>query len=231
MNRIDRLMSLITTMQSKKVTPLSLLSEKFQVSERTIYRDLKSLIEMGVPIEHETDKGYRILEGFFLPPLSLTLDEANALILTAALAEKFSDQSTQKLVDQAMVKIKSVLHGKDKSVVDQWQSQISIYRSPMDVPPGDYLTSIQKAISGDWILKMNYTNNLLITSDREVEPIGLTFYTNQWHMIAWCWNRKAYRDFKVKNINQLYLTSSSFRKSDHLDLNGYILSLSQSPLT
>src|SRR3954471_8224062 len=128
MNRIDRLVAILTTLQSRKFATAGYIADKYQISERTVYRDLKALGEIGVPIEFEVNKGYAILQGFFLPPISLTSEEANALILITTLSVKFADKTTRKNIENAVSKIKSVLKKKDKDTADFLQTQISIYK-------------------------------------------------------------------------------------------------------
>ncbi len=81
MNRIDRLMGIMTLLQSKKYCAIGKLCDKFDISLRTAYRDIKALNEIGVPVNFENGKGYFISQGYFLPPLLLTIEEANALDL------------------------------------------------------------------------------------------------------------------------------------------------------
>jgi predicted DNA-binding transcriptional regulator YafY len=227
MNRIDRLVAILTTLQSKKIVTVNHIADKFEISERTVYRDLKALGEIGVPISFEENRGYTILQGFFLPPISLTSEEANALILITALADKFSDNTTRNHVENAMSKIKAVIRNSDKKDIDFIQSQIRIYKSPTEKQSTNFLTLIQKAITDKQLLRIEYINNNKERSQREIEPIGLTFYSNQWHLIAWCWKRNAYRDFKVNQLTALKNTMAHFRKSKHKDLNDYILSISK----
>jgi predicted DNA-binding transcriptional regulator YafY len=227
MNRIDRLVGILTTLQSKRIVTVNHLSEKYGMSERTVYRDLKALGEIGVPISFEENKGYTILHGFFLPPISLTSEEANALILITALADKFADRTTREHIDNAMCKIRAVINSSTKSDVDFLQSQIRIYKPPTENHTSDFLTVLQQAMINKQLLEIAYVNNSGEKSQREIEPIGLTFYSNQWHLIAWCWKRKSYRDFKVGQIKELKNTMEGFRKPKHDDLNEYILNISK----
>ena len=225
MNRIDRLIAVLTTLQSKRFVTADFIADKYEISIRTVYRDLKALGEIGVPIAFEDNKGYSILQSFFLPPISLTSEEANALILVSSLSEKFTDKTTSKHIESALSKIKAVLRSTDKNSADQLQSQLKIYNPPTDQKQADYLTEIQNAIISKNILQVEYTNNNAEKSQREIEPIGLTFYSNQWHLVAWCWNRNGYRDFKVNQINKLLTKDERFRKKNHYDINEYIKSL------
>jgi len=226
MNRIDRLIAILTTLQSKKFVTAGYIAEKYEISIRTVYRDIKALGEIGVPIDFEPQKGYTILQGFFLPPVSLSSEEANALILIAKLSERFADKTIQKNVANAIDKIKSVLRSVEKEKADLIQDKIGIYIPFTTDSDRDYLTEIQNAILNKQILTIHYVNNKEEKSHREVEPIGLSFYSNQWHLIAWCWKRMGYRDFKVLQIRNLQNTHQTFRIEPHISIEEYISSLS-----
>ena len=86
MNRIDRLFGILTLLQSRKFTTAEKISDKFGISVRTVYRDIKALGETGVPVSFEPNKGYFIVEGYFIPPVSFNTDEASALMLMESLA-------------------------------------------------------------------------------------------------------------------------------------------------
>ncbi len=225
MNRIDRLISVLTTLQSKKFVTADYIADKYEISVRTVYRDIKALGEIGVPIDYEPQKGYTVLQGFFLPPVLLTSDEANSLIMIAKLSERYTDKTIHKNVSNAIDKIKSVLQHREKEKADLLQEKIGIYVSPETGRNRDHLTIIQNAIVDKQILKISYVNNQNEASEREIEPIGMSFYTNQWHLIGWCRIRKAYRDFKVLQIRDLKNTGQPFRKEDHFTLQEYINSL------
>ncbi|OJW68894.1 MAG: DNA-binding transcriptional regulator [Candidatus Amoebophilus sp. 36-38] len=225
MNRVDRLMAILTTLQSKRFVPADYIADKYEISIRTVYRDLKALNEIGVPIYFEPNKGYSILQGFFLPPVSLSSEEANALILITTLSEKFADKSIKQHIDNALDKIKAILRSTDKEKADLLQTQIRIYKYHNETPEQDYLIQIQNAMINQQILSIEYINNKEELSNREVEPIGLTFYSNQWHLIAWCWKRKGYRDFKVLQIQKCASTAIPFRITEHLTLDTYMKTL------
>lgn len=180
---------------------------------------------MGVPLSFESRKGYSILQGFFLSPITLTSEEANALILITALSGRFADKITQDYIENAVTKIKAVLRMTEKIKADFLQSQIKIYPVKTETYPSNFLTEIQNSITNKQVIIINYTNNDAQKSQREIEPIGLTFYSNQWHVIAWCWKRKSYRDFKIGQINHLKNSGETFRKKNHYSLNEYIQSL------
>ncbi|HEX5025974.1 MAG TPA: HTH domain-containing protein, partial [Agriterribacter sp.] len=193
MNRVDRLMGILTLLQSKKFVTAERIAEKYSISIRTVYRDVKALSEIGIPVSFETGRGYFIVQGYFLPPVSFTNDEANALILIESMVNRFSDLSIQKHYETALTKVKSVLRGNQKDQVEQLQSQIKTLQCSFGGNNFAYLSGIQHAIASRTILTIEYQNNKDEVSAREVEPIGLIFYAYNWHMIAWCWWRSDYR--------------------------------------
>ena len=143
MNRIDRLMGIMTLLQSKKYCTAEKLSDKFEISIRTVYRDIKALSEIGIPVNFEIGKGYFIAQGYFLPPLSLTIQEANALILLNTLADKFTDNSIFKHSHNALTKIKAALRYADKEKADEISSQINVYITEDEKKQTAWLSAIQ----------------------------------------------------------------------------------------
>src|SRR5215203_922835 len=175
MNRIDRLFGILTYLQSKKYVPAEKIADKFQISIRTVYRDIKALCGQGIPISFEQHKGYFVVNGYFLPPVSFTNDEANALLLMEAIVSGFADKSIQKHYSSALNKIKSVLRGSEKEKIELLNKNIRLQVPSCFVQNYEYLSLIQSAISGKTMLELEYMNNSNETSIRLVEPIGLVF--------------------------------------------------------
>src|SRR5436309_3414683 len=114
MNRIDRLFGILTLLQSKKFVPAEKISEKFRISIRTVYRDVKALGDQGIPVSFEQGKGYFVVQGYFLPPVSFSSEEANALLLMESIVFGFADKSIRNHYSNALNKIKSVLKSAQK---------------------------------------------------------------------------------------------------------------------
>lgn len=225
MNRIDRLMGIITLLQAKKHRTLPQIAEHFSISERTVFRDLRAIGEIGVPVFFEPEHGYSVGNGFFLPPVSLTVEEANALSLAEPLIVRFADKSIQKHFGSALSKIKMVLGRSQREKMEQSQAQTAhfIPDNYMHLMPStDFLTPLQSAIINKTIVRIQYQNLQETQSVREIEPIGLTFYSLNWHLIAWCHSRQDYRDFRISRIEKLEVTLQPFRKIDHIALNEYL---------
>lgn len=222
MNRIDRLMGILTMLQSKKYLLAERIAEKFSISTRTVYRDVKALIEIGVPVSFETGRGYFIVQGYFLPPVSFTNEEANALLLMESIAGRFSDNSIKKHYETALNKVKAVLRGSQKDKIEQLQPQIMAVSCDFAQNNFAYLTQLQEAIANQTCINIEYQNNKNEVSIRKLEPIGLIFYALNWHLIAWCHWRNDYRDFRVSRILKLTSTSDAFAQTNHIDLNEYM---------
>ena len=162
------------------------------------------------------------MEGYFLPPLTFTIEEANSLLLLQTLADKFTDKSILQKSNSALEKIKAVLKYNDWKKYEEISSKLEVYIPNDTNNKNDFLSKIQNAILEKSILKISYTDNKKNKTLREIEPLGLIFYTNQWHLLAWCTSREDYRDFKVKKINQLRITPKHFTKEHSYTIQDYM---------
>ncbi|MEO6001276.1 MAG: YafY family protein [Chitinophagaceae bacterium] len=222
MNRIDRLFGILTLLQSRKFVPAEKIADKFNMSIRTVYRDIKALCESGIPVSFEPTKGYFIVQGYFLPPVSFSTEEANALMFMEAIAYGFSDKSIQTHYSNALTKVKTVLRASQKEKVEMLSNNIKMQIPACFRYDFEYMSVLQSAISSKITIEMEYKNNNHEISLRQAEPIGLVFYAFGWHLIAWCLIRKDYRDFKIARILRLKSTGSPFSKTDHIELNNYL---------
>jgi predicted DNA-binding transcriptional regulator YafY len=229
MNRIDRLHAILTQLQSKKLVKAQEIADRFHISLRTVYRDVKALEESGIPIIGEAGSGYSMMEGYRLPPVMFTQEEASALLLGSKLAAQLTDASVQKHYEEALYKIKAVLRTGDKDYVDELSNNIEIVRPaiPQNENTNRHLTALQKAIAEKAVVFIRYSSsyNKTETTERLVEPIGLVHYSQAWHLIGWCRLRNGYRDFKVNRIERLQLKEESFGYVQHKSLQEYLQSI------
>src|SRR5688572_29018006 len=147
MNRIDRLFGILTLLQSRKYVSAEKIADKFGISIRTVYRDVKALSEQGVPVSFEQNKGYFIVNGFFLPPVSFTSDEASAMLLIESIVYGFSDKSIKKNYSEALNKIRSVLSPEQKERLESLKSTTHLQLPSRITPDLDFLSTVQHAIS------------------------------------------------------------------------------------
>lgn len=217
MNRIDRLTAILIHLQTKRVVKAEEIAERFEMSLRTVYRDVKALMEAGVPVGSEAGKGYFIVDGYHLPPVMFTQDEANSMLLAAKIVEKVADKSVREAFTSALNKIKSVLPEAGKDRLETLDAHIEFGRSAHEEPmvSSAWLTDIQRALASRESLSIGYRNSSEAASSRTVEPIGLFYYGMAWHLIAWCRMRNSYRDFRTDRISSL---TTSGDKSGHRNL-------------
>lgn len=223
MNRVDRLFGIVTLLQSRKYVSAERISEKFEISIRTVYRDIKAIGEAGIPVSFEPNKGYFIIPGYFTPPISFTLEEANALLLSQSLIGGFGDRSVQSTFDNALTKIKAVLKQVDKEKLAILDQSIKLQLPERLNFEFEFLSKIQHAISEQTQIKITYQNLKNELSERTIEPIGLVFYAFSWHLIGYCQLRGDYRDFNIERIKELRSTTIPFKTNPHISLSDYKL--------
>jgi len=224
-NRIDRLHAILTHLQSKKKVTAQEMADRFNISLRTVYRDVKALDESGVPVIGEAGSGYTIMEGYRLPPVMFTQEEASALLLGAKLAEQFTDGSINRHFNAALFKIKAVLRSPDKEYVDSLTEHVEILSrySPDSELPQQFLSLLQQAVVHKNVVQLHYRSSLKeeITR-RKVEPIGLLHYASAWHLIGWCQLRNDYRDFRLSRMLGVTLDEKTFDPGAHPSIRQYI---------
>jgi len=224
MKRLDRLTALISHLQSRRFTAVDHLIERFEVSERTIYRDLKSLEEAGIPIGYEKDRGYYILDSYFLPPVAFTVEEAEAIVLVEQLAKKYTDSETLSHFSSALEKIRNKLKNYQLDEMENLQSKVQVYINP-DFEQ-KFLPLARQACSNRLVLKLVYHDFNGKETVRLIEPIGITFYSQSWHLIAFCRLRNDYRDFSLLRVQSLTKTGETFPEGRQ-SLEEYIKNLEE----
>ena len=234
MNRIDRLTAILIHLQTKKIVKAEEISDRFGMSLRTVYRDVKALMEAGVPIGSEAGKGYFIVDGYHLPPVMFTQDEASSMLLAGKLVDKMADKSVRGAYESAMHKIKAVLNESEKDHLQNLESHIEVFlRSRYETKereefPDHFMTDIQRAVAKKEVLRLDYSNNEEELTQREVEPIGIFYYSMAWHLIGWCRLRNGYRDFRADRIKALVSTGQTFEGRNLISLKEYFQSMFQS---
>src|SRR6478672_1915917 len=158
MNRIDRLLGILTLIQSKKYVPAEKIAEKYSISIRTVYRDIKALTELGIPVSFEPAKGYFVVQGYFLPPVSFTTEEANALLLSQSLVMGFADKSIQSHYATALNKVKTILRSGEKEKLEVLDNSIFMQMHPNLALNMEYMSPLQNAISARTVIELNYTD-------------------------------------------------------------------------
>lgn len=226
MNRIDRISAILIQLQSRKIVRAQDIAGRFKISLRTVYRDIRSLEEAGIPLIGEAGVGYSLVDGFRLPPVMFTHDEAIAFLTAEKLVDQLTDGPNALNYCSAMYKIRSVLNPREKELLESIDDHIQVFRRPGDTgihPDLNLMQPILKSIDRRFVLSVQYHSRYKQErTDRELEPLGIFHIDNNWHLIAWCRIRKDYRDFRLDRIASAALTDIPYSQS-HPSLKEYLL--------
>jgi predicted DNA-binding transcriptional regulator YafY len=207
--RADRLLLLLEQLRSRRVCTAAELSAALEVSARTIYRDIEALVGAGVPVRGEAGVGYVLDPGYYLPPLNLTAEEAEALALGARVLATWSDGAVAAQAGSALAKIRAVLPAAGQSGIDQ-----DIFWAPQWVTrsaPAVDLLELKRAAQHRRVLEIEYETLNGTRSVRRVRPLSVSFFGPVWLLIAWCENVGDFRCFRLDRILALAPTGEMFR--------------------
>jgi predicted DNA-binding transcriptional regulator YafY len=223
MNRLDRITAILIQLQSARVVKAQDIADRFGISLRTVYRDIRTLEEAGIPLIGEAGVGYSIMEGYRLPPVMFTRQEATAFLTAEKLVEKITDTSTVESYKSAMYKVRAVLRASEKDFLEAADQHIQVVRrQTLSVVSEDWIQTILKSITAKKVMRMRYTAKYSEeNTERNIEPVGLSFISNRWHLIAYCQLREDYRDFRLERIEELEMTALDY-KNEHPTLQKYL---------
>ena len=232
--RFDRIVAILIQLQSKRVVKAQELAERFEVSLRTIYRDIRSLEASGVPIYSEAGVGYSLVEGYRLPPVMFTREEASSFIAAEKLMETFIDKELGKHYASAMFKIKSVLKNTDKDWLTSIESKVIMQPPSVNlfnekVP--EAMSILFKSIADKTQVKLNYQAfDAEEASERSIEPVGIFHDNNNWYIFGFCHLRNDYRQFRADRIQGIEIKNIAFTK-EHQPLEFYLNKEKECPTT
>jgi predicted DNA-binding transcriptional regulator YafY len=213
MNRTERLFAITVLLQTKKRVRAKELAQIFEVSERTIYRDMTGLNESGIPIVSLPGEGYELVEGFVLPPVQFTPAEARAIFLSTRMLSAHTQGSLNTNTQSALAKITFLLPEDTRGYVEQLAEGLQFFipqrRFDIDDPR---LALLQQAIRDRravWIRYHSFSRNEV--TEREVEPDNLTYSNGAWYLNGFCRLRQAPRAFRLSRIEELILLKRTFK--------------------
>lgn len=214
MNRTDRLLAIILELQGKGEQRAADLATSFETSKRTIYRDIQALCEAGVPVIAVPGRGYSLVEGYFLPPVRLTMDEATLLLLGADVMRQSFDAQYQTVAAEAARKIAGILPPELRDRVKTYKESIQfVYpgsEASVEVEP---LQLLRQAILQQQSVLLNYqARSDEVARPRQVNPYSLTYVEGAWYLGAYCHMRQAERIFRLSRMQDLRLLEQTFTR-------------------
>ena len=210
--RLSRLTAILIQLQAKRMVTAPSLAGKFNVSVRTIYRDIKALEHAGVPILTEEGKGYTLMEGYRIPPVMFSENQANALILAEQLVLMNKDSSFIKDYIEAIDKIKAVLGQSEKNKANLLAERTRFEQNIKRERNSDNISQLQFALTNFCLTEIDYTDELNKITSRNIEPFALLSTTENWLLIAWCRLREEFRYFRLDRITRMNILTEKFEQ-------------------
>jgi predicted DNA-binding transcriptional regulator YafY len=219
MNRTDRLLAIVLELQAHGKQRAEDLAATFEVGKRTIYRDIQALCEAGVPVISTPGQGYTLLEGYFLPPLRFTPDEALILLLGGDVMAQSFDAEYRAAAQAAGRKIAAALPEALREEVRSLQDSIRFIAqgAPGRLGEADLLRQLRRAIVGQHSVRFRYyarqsQDGASAQSTRTTDPYGLVHIDGAWHLVAYCHLRRDIRRFRVERMDQLAVLPETFNR-------------------
>ena len=221
MRRADRLFSIIQLLRGRRrAVTAKWLAEQLEVSERTIYRDIRDLVANGTPIEGEAGVGYSLRRGYDLPPLMFDEDEIEALVLGARVVAAFGDEKLARAARSIVSKVENVLPARLKP---------KLGASPLYVPrlfgSPEHLEVMRTAMQTHEKLEITYVKEDGSGSERVIRPLGAFFWGRRWTVTAWCELREDFRNFRLDRVQAVAPTGTHFTDEPGRSLDDYLASV------
>ncbi|MCY7780540.1 helix-turn-helix transcriptional regulator [Bacillus haynesii] len=228
MNKTDRLLAIVLELQRKDVIRAGDLATQFETSVRTIYRDIQALCEGGVPIIGAPGTGYSLMEGYFLPPLSFTVQEAVSLLIGTDFIEQQFDDDYRANAQDARYKIEAILPESVLIETSRVRKVMRLLNSDKDhqLKEKEYLEKIRRAILEERKIGFHYFKKYADSegkrySVRTVSPYGLVLVEGSWMLVAQCDLRQEIRHFRLSRMTELINLRERFELPMHFKLSKY----------
>jgi predicted DNA-binding transcriptional regulator YafY len=206
--RADRLFRIVQRLRRRGVTTARALAEDLQVSERTIYRDVRDLVLSGVPVLGEAGIGYALPRGYDLPPLMFTEEELEALVLGVRVVQSWADPQLRAAATEVLAKVESVLPPALKERLQGSALFAPGVHVPRSIASG--LATLRAALRERRKVRFQYTDRDGAPSARTIWPLGLFFWGKSWSVAGYCELRKDFRNFRADRIGALELLDEKF---------------------
>ncbi len=220
MRRADRLFRIIGLLRSDRAVTACELAEELEVSRRTIYRDMQDLSLSGVPIQSEAGVGYRLLEGFHLPPLMFEEEELMALVLGARMIQAWTDEELARAARRAICKIRGAVPEHLKPEIERRELLVPEFGG--DCVTKRHLALLRRAVSQRRKVRYDYVREDGQRSSRTVQPLGLFYWGKIWTLVAWCELREGFRHFRLDRMRNVTSTGEPFSVQPGRQLNDYL---------
>lgn len=205
--KLERLISIIFKLLNNEILSASSLADEFQVSPRTIYRDIEVICAAGIPVVsyQGTNGGFGIIKGYkFDKSLMGSYDILNLITVLSSLSNVFKDKEIEHTIDRL----------KSLDTSSNFKS-LSVDLESHRTEPNS-LMNLRKAIYEKKVIHFNYISNKNEFTSREVEPIHLHYKFRNWYMYGYCRERQNYREFRISRMMGVTLTQEGFLQNHEI---------------
>lgn len=207
MSRSQRLNDLMQVLRRHRgAVSGKVLADETNVSLRTIRRDIATLQEMGANIDGGAGVGYVLRPGFLLPPISLTEDEIQALVVGALWVSHQTDPALALAAKNALAKIGAVIPADMKILMDDDLFYVGDRLASTNIDLG----MVRRAIQEQHKLHIIYADSAGKTQERDIWPLILGFVDSKWSIAAWCELQACYRSFQIEHIREANCLEASY---------------------
>lgn len=229
MNKTDRMLAIVLELQRNKVLRAEDLAAKFETSVRTIYRDIQALSEAGVSVIGAPGQGYSLMDGYFLPPVSFTVEEAVTLLIGTDFIEQWFDTDYSDKSRTSRRKIEAILPEPIRSEASRIRKSFRLFTLAEDIvriQERAYLEAIRRAILEERKVSFHYSKRIAEVdgnrqSVRTVAPYGLVFHQGAWVLIGHCELRQDIRHFRLSRMTELIDLEDQFKQPADFHLDVY----------
>jgi len=210
MDKTERLFAIMDALRRhRRPITAAALAEEQGVSLRTLYRDIRTLVGLGAPIDGEAGIGYMLRPGFFLPPLMFAPEELEALVLGARWVEAQPDADLSKAATNALAKIAAAAPEDLRDRIADTGLWPVRRGDDVSLP---LLGLVREAMRTERALAIDYCNDAGQASERTIWPVQLAYYDNKQIVAAWCTLRQDFRHFRTDRIAAARVTPDRYGK-------------------
>ncbi len=218
MRRAERLFRLVSELRARGVCRAEDLARHFEISVRTVYRDIAHLQGSGLPIEGEAGVGYLLRPGFDLPAMTFTFEQLDALAIGLSFVEVAGDAALSEAARDVRAKLQASLPDPDKRKLED----APLFASRRDGPASPSMKLVRRAIRERNVLYLQYTDAEGKLSGRRVRPLAIWAFTDGWLFAGWCELRRDFRAFRLDRISKVEETGDRFADNAGENLQAYL---------
>lgn len=221
MRRAERLNDIVHYLRRMhQAVTADTLAESFEVSPRTIYRDIQNLIDSGVPINGEAGVGYVIDKRYHLPPIMFDADELEAIALGIGMVSNWTDEQFAAKAQSAFKKIQATL---PEPLIHELH-QISTFSAPSryKLPWEVGFTQVRECIRRNKKIQFNYLDLQNQTTQRTIWPLALISFSPVWLLAGWCELRQSFRNFRLDRISEFVSLDIRYANEKDKNLRAYL---------